>query len=100
MDSELRKYITCWNNCSLRHIEALAMLGLVVKAEAVECGDRGFMKINATLFDGGHVDSACFHSEEVKQSLRIINIYIGFARSKGSLGKLTVVDTKGASQEA
>lgn len=90
---ELKKYITCWSNCSLRHIEALAMIGVIMKADALDCDKKGFKKLVATLIDGSKVDSSCFYSEEVEQSLRIINIYIGFARSRGFLGKLTIVDS-------
>jgi len=92
LDEELKKYISCWSNCTLRHLEALAMIGLVAKADVVDCDRKGFQRIIVTLYDGSRIESACFYHEEVKQSLRIINIYIGFTRSRGMLGKIVIAE--------
>lgn len=90
MDEELRKYIVCWSNCTLRHIESLAMIGLVERVEVADCEKKGFKKLVARLVDGSIVDSSCYYTEEAAQSLRIINLYIGFARSRGQLGKVKI----------
>lgn len=94
MPSDLvQTYVTCWKNCPLRTLESLAMWGLAVKAWIEECsGKKRFKKIKLELFDGSIVESGCFLDEEVFQSIRIINIYIGFARQNKATENIKVVD--------
>ncbi len=86
------QYIVCFENCTLRHIEALAMLGLIVEAKQEDCERPRFKKITATLYDGRVVTSTCYLDEEVAHSLRIIQIYIGVARKNNAIGKLAIVE--------
>ena len=77
----IKNYVTCRKGCSLRLLESLAMWGLATKAEIEDCsGKRRFKKIRMELVDGSFVESDCFLDEEVLQSIRIINVYIGLAR--------------------
>lgn len=88
---ELEKYITCIRECSLRHLEALAMIGFVERVEVVDCVDKkNFKKVVAYLLNGKTVESACFFHEEVRQSLTIINIYVGRARAEGAKEKMII----------
>lgn len=89
---ELEKYITCARDCSLRHVEALAMIGLVEKAEVIDCdGENSFKKIVAYLVNGKTVETACFFHEEIRQSMTIINIYVSRARAESAKEKLVIV---------
>ncbi|WP_440060286.1 hypothetical protein ACSU1N_05250 [Thermogladius sp. 4427co] len=89
----LKSYITCRKDCSLRNLEALAMWGLAVKACSVDCeGMRKFKRIRLELFDGSIIESKCFLDEEIAQSLRIINTYIGFARQNKALENIKIVE--------
>jgi len=94
MPSDLvQAYVTCWRNCHLRTLESLAMWGLAVKAWIEECGgEKRFKKVKLELFDGSVVESGCFLDEEVFQSIRIINAYIGFARQNNAIENIKVVD--------
>lgn len=85
------QYIVCSENCSLRHIESLAMIGLANNVNVENCDVKGFQRILLQLVNGKIVTSACFYSEEVEQSLKIIKTYIELARRNESLRKLTIV---------
>uniref|UniRef100_A0A7C2BLX7 Uncharacterized protein n=1 Tax=Thermosphaera aggregans TaxID=54254 RepID=A0A7C2BLX7_9CREN len=98
--SQFDTYITCEKDCSLRYIEALAMIGLLEKAEVVECEEQRFRKIRGVVVTGRVVETKCFLDEEVNQSLRIINIYLGFARSNKAKEKLAVVESGTSGNEA
>jgi len=98
--SQFDIYITCEKDCPLRYVEALAMIGLLEKAEVVECGEERFRKIRGVVVTGRVVETRCFLDEEVNQSLRIINIYLGFARSNKAREKLTVVEPGASGSEA
>lgn len=93
----IESYILCREDCTLKYIEALAMIGLVERAEVVECEKKGFNRVIAYLWNGARVTSACYFHEEVKQSMIIINIYVGFAKREGAKEKLQVV--AGAKEE-
>ncbi|MCC6040628.1 MAG: hypothetical protein LM557_00380 [Desulfurococcaceae archaeon] len=90
----LEQYITCRDNCSLRHVESLAMIGLADRAEVQDCDKRNFKRIILHLVGGLTVTSSCFYYEEVEQSLKIINTYIQIARREGSVGKLTIIEPR------
>jgi len=98
--SQLDAYTTCERDCSLRYIEALAIIGLLEKAEVVECGEKRFRKIKGLTITGRVVETKCFLDEEVNQSLRIINIYLGFARSNNAREKLRIVEPSARGNEA
>jgi len=85
------QYIACLENCSLRHVESLAMIGLASSVNIENCDVKGFQRILLQLVNGKIVTSACFYTEEVEQSLKIIKTYIEFARKNEALGKLTIV---------
>ncbi len=92
--STLEQYITCRNNCSLRFLEALAMNGLASKAVVEDCEKPRHKRIKLELINGTIITSECRFDEEVKQSLRIINIYVGFARKFKAKEKLEVIEGK------
>ncbi len=91
---DLDEYIICTNNCNLRFLEALAMNGFAVKSRIEDCEKPRHKKIILELFDGREVTSQCRFEDEVKQSIRIINIYIGFARKNKAWEKLGVIEGK------
>ncbi|MEM0378357.1 MAG: hypothetical protein QXP68_01905 [Thermosphaera sp.] len=91
--NQLDAYIVCERECSLRYIEALAMIGLLEKAGILECEKPRFKRISGVTITGKRVESKCFFDEEVEQSLRIINIYIGFARRHEASKQLTIAET-------
>ena len=95
----IEQYITCLENCSLRHVESLAMIGLAEKAMVEDCDRENFKRIVLQLVNGKTITSSCFYHEEVEQSLRIINTYIQIARRSNSLGKLTIVEPGDESRE-
>ncbi len=90
----LDEYITCKNDCSLRFLEALAMNGFAVKSRVDDCGKPKHKRIILELFNGDKVTSQCGFEDEVRQSIRIINIYIGFARKNRAWEKLGVIEGK------
>ncbi len=89
----IEQYVTCRNDCTLRFMEALALNGLAVRAETEDCGRR-HKRIILELIDGTRITSECRFDEEVNQSLRIINIYIGFARKNRAWEKLGIIEGK------
>ncbi|MEM4762817.1 MAG: hypothetical protein QXH78_02155 [Desulfurococcaceae archaeon] len=91
----LEQYISCLENCSMRYVEALAMLGLVVDVSIESCSEPRFKKILARLFDGKNVSTACYFEEEVYQSTKIIRVYIDIAKRNNALGKLQVAESAG-----
>jgi hypothetical protein len=91
---ELSSYIVCRKDCTLKFLEALSMNGFAVKARVEDCDRPRFKKIKLQLIDGSEVESTCRFDEEVRQSLRIINIYIGFARRNNAPEKLSIVEGK------
>lgn len=96
MEDTINTYIICTEDCPLRYLEALAMNGFAKKAEIENCDKNGkFQKIKLYLTNDKVVTSKCRFSEEVKQSLRIINVYIGFARQNKAWEKLAILDKKG-----
>lgn len=90
----LEPYIVCLENCTLKQIEALAMIGIIVEAKLEDCNKPRFKRVVAKLYDNREVYTTCYFDEEAMQSLKIINIYIDFAKKKGAIGKLTVIETK------
>lgn len=86
------QYILCSNDCTLRYIEALAMIGLVVDVQELECEKPRFKKINVSLFDGRIITSACYLDDEVRHSIKIIRTYIDIAKRNNAIGKLQVID--------
>lgn len=88
------QYIVCLENCPLRHVESLAMIGLASSASVENCDVKGFQRILLQLVSGKVVTSSCFYTEEVEQSLKVIKTYIELARRNDSLGKLTIVKTE------
>ena len=83
MDNEslaLEQYIMCRENCPLYYLEALAMNGLAKKAYIEDCDRANFKRIVLILVNDEKIISECRYYEEVVQSLRIINVYIGFKR--------------------
>lgn len=87
----LDQYITCLENCSLRHLESLAMIGLAERADVEDCEKKNFQKIILHLINGKLVTSECFYHEEVAQSLKIINIYIEITKRNRAPEKLVIV---------
>lgn len=90
----LEPYIVCLENCTLKQVEALAMIGLIVEAKLEDCDKPRFKRVVARLYDNRIVYTACYFDEEAVQSLKIINVYIGFAKKRGAIGKLTVIEAK------
>lgn len=88
------EYITCREDCPLRFLEALAMNGFAVGVQAIDCDKARHKRIRLELFDGSTITSQCRFDEEVSQSLRIINIYIGFARKNKAWEKLEIIEGK------
>lgn len=76
------EYIVCREDCTLQFLEALAMNGLAVRAYIEECSRKNFQRIVIELINGEKVYSKCYFREEIAISIRIINVYIGYARSK------------------
>jgi len=76
----IEQYITCREECTLQYLESLAMIGLAVKAEVEDCDKENFKRIKLRLVNDQVVTSMCRYVEEVMQSLRIINVYIGYKR--------------------
>lgn len=89
----IEQYTQCFENCTLRHLESLAMLGLVVEVYEESCSQRRFKRLVEKLFNGKVVSSACYLDEEVAQSVKIINTYIEIAKKNDALGKLTLVES-------
>lgn len=87
------QYISCYDNCTLRHVESLAMIGLVRDFYEVDCEKPRFKKIVVELFNGKKVTSMCYLDEEIKQSIKIIKIYVEIAKRNESIGKLHVIDS-------
>ncbi|ADI31454.1 hypothetical protein [Staphylothermus hellenicus] len=88
----IEQYIVCRHDCPPRVLEALAMNGFAVKAWTENCEKERFKKIVVELFNGTRINSECRFDEEIKQSLRIINIYIGFARRNKAWEKLEIIE--------
>lgn len=88
----LDEYINCYENCNMRHLEALAMLGLVEEAFIEECGRPRFKRIIVRMFNGRIVSSTCYFDEEVEQSMKIIRVYIGLAKRANALGALKIAE--------
>lgn len=88
----LDQYINCYENCNMRHVEALAMLGLVEDVFVENCGKPRLKKIIVRLFNGKTVSSACYFDEEVDQSMKIIRVYIGLAKRANSIGALKIAE--------
>jgi hypothetical protein len=69
------------------------MNGFAVKARVEDCNEKRFKRIVLELLDGSRVTSQCRFDEEVRQSLRIINIYIGFARRNKAWEQLGIIES-------
>jgi len=78
--ARISEYIICKTDCPLSYLEALAMNGLAVKATIEDCEKKNFKKIVLALINGESVESQCRYVEEIMQSLRIVNVYIGLTR--------------------
>lgn len=89
----IEHYIQCFENCTLRHLESLAMLGLAVEVYEESCLGRRFKRLVEKLFNGKTVSSACYFDEEIAQSIKVISTYIEIARKNNAIGKLTVVES-------
>jgi len=89
-EEELTQYITCYEDCTLQYLEALAMNGLAIKAYTEDCDRRNFKRIIILLYNGAKIVSKCSYIEEVQQSLRIINVYIGINRKNRSWEKIEI----------
>lgn len=68
------------------------MLGLVVNVREESCEQPRFKKLVVELFDGKQVSSRCYFEEEVKQSVKIIKVYVEIARKHNAIGKLQVIE--------
>ncbi|MEM1627997.1 MAG: hypothetical protein QW551_01800 [Desulfurococcaceae archaeon] len=79
---ELKQYIICKSDCTLRYIESLAMIGLIEQAEILDCNKPRFKKIVAHLINTESVESMCYFEEEIFQSIKIINTYIELIHRK------------------
>lgn len=79
-DNIFEQYITCRENCSLLYLEALAMNGFVKKAYSSDCEKTNFKKLTVVLENDIEITSSCRYFEEINQSLRIINIYVGLKK--------------------
>ncbi|MEM4717622.1 MAG: hypothetical protein QXE81_02545 [Desulfurococcaceae archaeon] len=88
----LDTYINCFEGCNMRHLEALAMLGLAIEVNVENCEKNRFKKIVMRLYDGRTISSMCYFEEEVEQSIRIINTYINIAKKNNAIGKLKIVE--------
>lgn len=87
----ISRYITCFEDCSLRYLEALAMNGFVEKFIVEPCEKNRFQRIKVVLIDGRTVSSKCFFDEEVRLSVRIIASYIGLHRLNKEKKKFMVI---------
>lgn len=76
----------------MKHLEALAMLGLAVEVNVENCDRHRFKKILIRLYDGRTVSSMCYFDEEVEQSIRIINTYIDIAKRNNAIGRLKIAE--------
>lgn len=76
----------------MRHVEALAMLGLVVDVVDEKCERPRFRRIIVKLYNGRVVSSICYFDEEVEQSVKIIRVYIDLAKKNNAIGKLEIVE--------
>ena len=88
----LEQYITCYSDCELKYLEALAMIGLALNVKLENCDRKGFVRLILELFNSKSVSSKCYFEEEARQSLKIIVTYIDFAKKRGSSGQLKVVE--------
>ncbi len=88
----IEQYVQCFENCTLRYLESLAMLGLLVEVREEECAQRRFKRLIGKLFNGKTVSSACCFDEETAQSVKIINTYVEIAKRSNAIGKLTVAE--------
>jgi hypothetical protein len=88
-------YINCLENCNMKYVEALAMLGLVVDVNTENCENQRFRKIIVKLFNGDTVSTTCYFEDEVQQSVKIIRVYIDIARRNNAIGKLQVTEPTG-----
>lgn len=89
----LDQYIVCTDNCTLRQLESLAMVGLACDARVEQCSSARLKRLHVELFNGLTVSSSCFLDEEVELSLRIVKTYIEFARRNDAIGRLRVLET-------
>ncbi|MET1160836.1 MAG: hypothetical protein ABWW65_07740 [Thermoprotei archaeon] len=81
MEQELvSNYVICRDNCELSYLESLAMNGLATRADIENCDKKNFQRIVIELINGDKITSECRFKEEVSQSIRIINVYIAYAR--------------------
>jgi len=90
---DVSQYLICRKDCSLQYIESLALMGLVEKALVEDCDRKNFKKIVVKLYSGDEVVSECRFNEEVEQSLRVINVYIGINRRNDSWNKINIVES-------
>ncbi len=92
--SFLEQYIICREDCPLRFIEALAMNGLVKEARVIDCEKKGFKKIEVILVNNSKATSQCRFEPEIIQSMKIINVYIGFSKKNKAFEKIEIVESK------
>lgn len=86
------QYIVCRDDCDLRYVEALSMIGLVNNVRVEECEKKGFSRLVVQLFDGKVITSKCYFEDEVKHSSKIILFYNHLAKQKDAVGRLEVVE--------
>ncbi len=91
--NDLSQYLTCIHNCTLQYLEALAMNGFAKKAYIEDCERKNFQRIVLELYSGDKIVSECRFSEEIVQSLRIINVYIGISRKNNAWEKLEITES-------
>jgi hypothetical protein len=90
----IEQYVTCTENCTLRYVEAMAMIGLLQEARVDNCEKPRFKRIIATLYNGRLVSTMCYFEDEVNHSIKIIQFYINLARKNNAIGKLTIIEAK------
>ena len=85
------QYIICRDNCPLRFIEALAMNGFIKEARVENCDKPHYQKIVVRLINDMTVTSECRFDEEVRQSMKIIGVYIELARKNRAAEQLEIL---------
>ncbi|NPA98560.1 MAG: hypothetical protein GXO43_04190 [Crenarchaeota archaeon] len=85
------QYIVCRDNCPPRFIEALAMNGFVKEARVEPCEKPRHQRIVVTLINGTRITSECRFDEEIKQSMKIIGVYIELAKKNKAEEQIEVL---------
>ncbi len=85
------QYIVCRDNCPPRFIEALAMNGFIKEAHVESCEKPRHQRIVATLINDAIITSECRFDEEIRQSMKIIGIYIELAKKNKAEEQIEVL---------